>query len=125
MKTAGVAALWTLAAWGQQPPPIQNAKVETRSAAAGLESTLRQFLAPAQVDPLWVGYTVPAVPRTPRDLLERQLRGDGSPGRTEGILHPLSHRRRSHRPCPHLFSRLRYRWRRRQVRLADQCAPRG
>src|SRR5690349_6236104 len=62
MKTAGVAALWTLAAWGQQPPPIQNAKVETRSAAAGLESTLRQFLAPAQVDPLWVGYTVPAVP---------------------------------------------------------------
>ena len=63
MKTAVLPALCALAAaWAQQAPPIQNAQLETRSAAAGLESSMRQFLAVAQPDPFWVGYTVPAVP---------------------------------------------------------------
>ena len=62
MKTAGLAACCALAAWAQQPPPILNAKPDIRSAAAGLESVMRQLRAAPQAEPLWVGYAVPAVP---------------------------------------------------------------
>ena len=51
------------AAWAQpQPPPIQNGKVETRSAAAGLEPVMRQIVAGAGTDAVWIGYKVAAVP---------------------------------------------------------------
>ena len=63
MRTACLLALAALAAaWAQQPPPIQNGKVETRSAAAGLDSVMRQIVAAAQADPVWIGYKVAAVP---------------------------------------------------------------
>jgi hypothetical protein len=61
MRTACLPAFVVLAAWAQQPPPIQNGKVETRSAAAGLDSVMRQIIAVAQVDPIWIGQ-VAAVP---------------------------------------------------------------
>jgi HEAT repeats len=61
MKTSGLAALAALAAVWAQAPAIQNAKPEIRSAAGGLENTMRQILASAQTEPVWVGYTVPAV----------------------------------------------------------------
>lgn len=62
MRTACLPAFVVLAAWAQQPPPIQNGKVETRSAAAGLDSVMRQIIAMAQADPIWIGYKVAAVP---------------------------------------------------------------
>jgi HEAT repeat protein len=42
-----------------QPPKLVNAKVDTRSASAGLESVFRTLLA-AQPQPAWIAYTVPA-----------------------------------------------------------------
>jgi hypothetical protein len=59
-KAASLLALWPLAAAMAQPP-IRNARVETRSAASGLEPVMRAIVA-AQGTPAWVGYAVPAVP---------------------------------------------------------------
>jgi HEAT repeat protein len=42
-----------------QPKKLVNAQVDTRSAAAGLESVFRQLLT-AQPQPAWIAYTVPA-----------------------------------------------------------------
>ena len=42
------------------PPRIVHARIETRSAAKGLDSELRAFLA-APETPAWLGYSVPAI----------------------------------------------------------------
>jgi HEAT repeat protein len=42
-----------------QPKKLVNAQVDTRSAAAGLESVFRQLMT-AQPQPAWIAYTVPA-----------------------------------------------------------------
>jgi len=52
-------AFWQPPAPGQTPA-IQNARVETRPAAGGLEAAMRTIVA-AQSSPAWVGYRVPAV----------------------------------------------------------------
>ena len=71
MKMAWLAALTVLLAHAQQPP-IRNGKVESRSAAAGLEPVIRQIVAAAQTDPIWIGYKVAAVPG------RQQTCGDGN-----------------------------------------------
>jgi HEAT repeats len=52
-------------AFGQQPdvqqPHVQNARMETRAAAGGLEATLRSIVN-AQSSPAWIGYAVPIIP---------------------------------------------------------------
>jgi hypothetical protein len=56
-------ALWLLAAaipLAAQPKLLVNAKVDTRSAAAGLEREFKALLA-AQPQPAWIGYDVPSV----------------------------------------------------------------
>jgi hypothetical protein len=62
MKTACLAALVSLLMQGQQTPPIRNGKLESRSAASGLEPVIRQIVAAAQMDPVWIGYKVAAGP---------------------------------------------------------------
>jgi HEAT repeats len=62
MKTACLAAVAVFLAQSQQTPPIRNGKMESRSAASGLEPVMRQIVASAQSDPVWIGYKVPAVP---------------------------------------------------------------
>ncbi len=55
-------ALWLMAAalpLCAQPKLLTNAKVDTRSASAGLEPTFRAALA-AQPQPAWIGYAVPS-----------------------------------------------------------------
>lgn len=57
-------ALIAIAAAGgaaAQPPRIQNARMETRAVAGGLDATFRSILN-AQSQPAWVGYSVPMVP---------------------------------------------------------------
>ena len=44
-----------------QQPQVQNARRETRSAAAGLDVTMRAIIA-AQSGPAWVGYAVASIP---------------------------------------------------------------
>jgi hypothetical protein len=56
-------ALWVLAAalpLAAQPKLLVNAKVDTRSAAAGLEPAFKALVA-AQPQPAWIGYMVPSV----------------------------------------------------------------
>lgn len=43
-----------------QEPRVTNARVETRSAASGLEPAFNAIVA-AQVGPEWIGYAVPIV----------------------------------------------------------------
>src|SRR6266404_847829 len=43
-----------------QQPRLIDAKVETRSAAAGLDKEVQALLS-RQTDPAWIGYSVPAV----------------------------------------------------------------
>jgi len=43
-----------------QQPRVTNAKLQSRSAAAGLEKEFRALVA-GQVDPAWIGYAVPMV----------------------------------------------------------------
>ena len=55
-------AFWLMAAalpLAAQPKLCINAKVDTRSAAAGLEREFRTLLT-AEPEPAWIGYTVPA-----------------------------------------------------------------
>jgi HEAT repeats len=55
-------AFWLMAAalpLAAQPKLLINAKVDTRSAAAGLEREFRTLLT-AEPQPAWIGYTVPA-----------------------------------------------------------------
>jgi hypothetical protein len=54
--------LWLMAAalpLGAQPKLLVNAKLDTRSAAAGLEQTLRPLVT-AQSQPAWIAYSVPS-----------------------------------------------------------------
>lgn len=55
-------ALWLLAAavsLGAQPKQVMNAKLDTQSAAGGLETAFKAALA-AQPQPSWIGYVVPS-----------------------------------------------------------------
>ncbi len=45
-----------------QTPPVANAKLETASAAAGLEAAVNQAGSRGQ-DPVWVAWTVPMIPK--------------------------------------------------------------
>ena len=60
MKTAAWFFAIPILALAQQPH-LQNARLETRSAASGLEPAFRAILS-AQSSPAWVGYAVPIVP---------------------------------------------------------------
>jgi hypothetical protein len=54
--------LWLMAATlplGAQPKLLVNAKLDTRSAAAGLEQTFRPLVT-AQPQPAWIAYSVPS-----------------------------------------------------------------
>jgi hypothetical protein len=57
------ALLWAVVALplAAQPKLLTNARVDTRSAAAGLEQQFRPLVA-AQPQPAWIAYSVPAVP---------------------------------------------------------------
>ena len=60
MKNAAcVAALLCAGAWAQQPR-VENARMETRAVAGGLDSTFRGIAA-AQSAPAWIGYSVPMI----------------------------------------------------------------
>jgi hypothetical protein len=58
-RAAILASLVVCSAFGQ--PHVQNARMETRAVAGGLEATLRAIVS-AQSSPAWVGYAVPIVP---------------------------------------------------------------
>jgi HEAT repeats len=60
MKTAACVAVFSCAAAFAQQPHVENARMETRAVAGGLESTFRGILA-AQSAPAWIGYSVPMV----------------------------------------------------------------
>jgi hypothetical protein len=61
MKSAAcVAVLVCAAAWAQQPR-VENARMETRAMAGGLDSTFRGIVA-TQSSPTWIGYSVPMIP---------------------------------------------------------------
>ena len=56
-------ALWLFAAalpLAAQPKLLINAQLDTKSASAGLEQTLRPLVS-AQLQPAWIGYSVPSV----------------------------------------------------------------
>jgi hypothetical protein len=65
MKRAVIFATIVGSAFGQQrdvqQPHVQNARMETRAAAGGLDATLRAIVN-AQSSPAWVGYAVPIIP---------------------------------------------------------------
>jgi len=65
----------TVVAAGDEQPKFTNAKIETRSAGAGLEPVVRAFVA-AQETPAWLGYAVPRVAGH-HSVCCRGLRGDG------------------------------------------------
>jgi len=60
-----LASVAICSAFGQQPdvqqPHLQNARMETRAAAGGLEATLLSIVN-SQSSPAWVGYAVPIIP---------------------------------------------------------------
>ena len=55
-----VAVAFLVGAASAQPPSIQNAQMQTRSAASGLESTFNAIVS-SQTAPAWIGYSVPIV----------------------------------------------------------------
>ena len=55
-----LAAAATLTADAQQQPRLANARLETRSAASGLESAFRAIV-DNQSNPAWIGYALPVV----------------------------------------------------------------
>lgn len=63
MRRAALVAIVSLAVFGSalaQQPRVQNAQVETRAVAGGLERTFAGILG-AQSAPAWVGYAVPII----------------------------------------------------------------
>jgi len=62
MRMLVAASLWCIAALplAAQPKLLVNAQVDTRSAAAGLDSVLHALLG-QQPQPAWIGYSVPVV----------------------------------------------------------------
>jgi hypothetical protein len=70
MKRAGILASIVIGSGlGQQPdvqqPHVQNARIETRAAAGGLEATFRAIVN-GQSAPAWIGYAVPIIPGDPQ-----------------------------------------------------------
>ena len=61
MKLAAILASVVLGAALAQQPHVQNARLETRAVAGGLDATLRAIVN-AQTSPAWVGYAVPIIP---------------------------------------------------------------
>src|SRR4051812_49124086 len=57
-----LALLISVSAFGQVSPRLSNAQVQTRSAAAGLEKTVKPMVENAK-GPTWVGYAVPTQAR--------------------------------------------------------------
>jgi len=55
-----IAAAFLAVAASAQPPSIQNAQMQTRSAASGLESTFNAIVS-SQTTAAWIGYSVPIV----------------------------------------------------------------
>lgn len=104
-------ALWlvTLALpLAAQPKLLINAKLDTRSAASGLEPAFHALLA-AEPQPAWIGYTVPAV-RTYGLGCEFVSRDDGTPsGPGAGIVHlePPDHAVILFRVVGHAVERIR------------------
>ena len=60
MKTAACVAVLSCAAVLAQQPRVENARMETRAVAGGLESTFHGIVA-AQSSPAWIGYSVPMI----------------------------------------------------------------
>ncbi|HMD32017.1 MAG TPA: HEAT repeat domain-containing protein [Candidatus Acidoferrales bacterium] len=60
MVTASLFGIGARPAGADEQPKFLNAKVETRSAAAGLDPAVRAFAA-AQEGPAWIGYAAPLV----------------------------------------------------------------
>jgi hypothetical protein len=65
----------TAAAATAQAPRITNAKMQTRSAAAGLEREMKAIVA-AQVEPAWIGYAVPAAQDSQMCCYDNMRHGD-------------------------------------------------
>ncbi len=61
MKTAVALVVFAAACFAQQPR-VQNAKVDTRTAASPLEPQFRQIVQ-AQADAAWIAYSLPRTPR--------------------------------------------------------------
>lgn len=61
MNRAAIFASITLGSLLAQQPHVQNARMETRAVANGLDATLRAIVN-AQSTPAWVGYAVPILP---------------------------------------------------------------
>jgi hypothetical protein len=61
MKRGTILALIAICKALAQQPHVQNARIETRAVAGGLEATLRSIVN-AQTMPAWVGYAVPIIP---------------------------------------------------------------
>ncbi|HVX65030.1 MAG TPA: hypothetical protein VHA11_00435, partial [Bryobacteraceae bacterium] len=59
------ALFWVIAAAAAAQPSIVNAKLETRSAASGLEPAFRSIV-DRSGGPAWIGYSVPAIDRSER-----------------------------------------------------------
>jgi hypothetical protein len=60
MKSAVCVAVLLCAAARAQQPHVENARMETRAVAGGLDSTFRGIVA-AQSAPAWIGYSVPMI----------------------------------------------------------------
>jgi len=60
MKTVAVLSLAVISSALAQQPRVQNAKMETRVVAGGLQGTFNSIVS-AQTSPAWVGYSVPIV----------------------------------------------------------------
>ena len=59
-RTLALMFIAALAAYSQQPR-VENGRVETRTVAGDLGSTLHSFIA-SQSSPAWIGYAVPIIP---------------------------------------------------------------
>lgn len=61
--TRGLILLISAAAsFAQAPTTFENARIETRTAGANLESTMQSLIAAQTAAPAWIGYSVPVVP---------------------------------------------------------------
>src|SRR2546422_1301424 len=61
MVVVGIGIVWASAAWAQAPQPrVSNARMEARSASAGLDQAFRAIVR-AQPAAAWAGYSVPII----------------------------------------------------------------
>ena len=140
MKKLSSLAIVSIAAVGAlqaQQPQVQNAKVETRAVAGGLEATLRAIQS-AQSTPVWVGYAVPIVPGDrqsccwnnnsrgcflePNDYDRRVIGVAAQPVKLEGPTHLVVLYRFENRQVsdPYIYSGVRVGRRRPSLPLADR-----